>query len=317
MKRRGFFTTIVILLALLLAPNVWAFSDTKGHPAENAIDQLRQAGVVSGYDGDTFDPEGTLTYAQAVHLAVKGFGLNIDNIRFFKEPKASDSFANIKDDAWYAGDFIIAPLNGLNIPRNVEPERAITREEFADLLHGGVAAKGDFPIIELWVTMADEKDVDAAFMDSVQFTLVTKLAQLDDKQRFLPKAALKRGDAADMLWKAMQFVDSQTAAETPMPSADPGYPAGGAAPTNDTVAVKIEKVTDEVNRVTLSWGDKPNPGYRLTIDGISFTDRGEALISYTLHKPVPGQMYAQVITEAKADTYLAAAYKPVAVPTGH
>ncbi|WP_135546975.1 S-layer homology domain-containing protein [Paenibacillus cymbidii] len=316
MKRRGFLTTLVVLLVLLLAPNVWAFSDTKGHPAETAIDQLRQAGVVSGYDGDSFQPEGTLTYAQAVHLMVKGFGLNIDNIRFIKEPKASDSFANVKDDAWYAGDFIIAPLNGLDIPRDIDPERAITREEFTSLLHAGVSAKGDFPIIELWVIIADEQDIDAAKMNSVQFALITKLAQLDEKQRFLPKAALKRGEAADMLWKAMQFVASHSTAETPQPSADPGYPAGGTASTNDVVAVTVEKVDDEVNRVTLSWGEKPNPGYRLTIDGISFTDQGEARISYTLHKPVPGQMYAQVITEAKASTYVAATYKSVAVPSG-
>lgn len=53
----------------------------------------------------------TITAATAVSMIVKGLGLNIDHIRFIKEPKASDFYTKVKDNASYANDFIIASLS--------------------------------------------------------------------------------------------------------------------------------------------------------------------------------------------------------------
>jgi hypothetical protein len=52
----------------------------------------------------------------------------------------------------------------------------------------------------------------------------------------------------------------------------------------------------------------PNPGYRVTIDKIEFLGT-EAVIYYTLHRPDPKMFYPQVITEAKASTFIDAKYE--------
>lgn len=66
-------------------------------------------------------PKNSISAATAVSLIVKGLNLNIDNIRFIKEPKASDYYTKVKDNAPYAGDFIIAQFNGLELPKDINP----------------------------------------------------------------------------------------------------------------------------------------------------------------------------------------------------
>lgn len=80
---------------------------------------------------------------------------------------------------------------------------------------------------------------------------------------------------------------------------------------NQEVTMSIEKVSDEVNKIILSWGSQPNSGYRITIDRIDFNAAGEATVYYNLHYPEPDQMYTQMIAEPKAETYVSSAYKPV------
>jgi hypothetical protein len=113
----------------------------------------------------------------------------------------------------------------------------------------------------------------------------------------LPKQAITRAEAAVWLHKTMKFVEAH---KTP-------------APEEEQVSVKVDKVNDEVNKITLSWGKKPNAGYSIRIESIRFHTDGTADICYVLTNPSPDGMYAQVITEPTATTYLAAGYKPVAV----
>ncbi|WP_409341195.1 S-layer homology domain-containing protein [Paenibacillus sp. MBLB4367] len=285
-----------LLVALLLLPaagSAFAFNDLNGNPAKAAIEQLERDGIVSGVDEHSFKPNESMTNAQAVHLIVKGMKLNIDHIRFIKEPLAGDYFTNVPNDAWYAQSFIVAQLNGLPLAKDIDPSKPITRELFADLLFHALLKTGDYAFIELFVVMKDGDEVTEGRMESIQKLLIAKIAKLDENGKFYPQKAVTRGEAAAMLHAAIVFVKEHSTMNQP----DPEH----------TVTVSSEKVNDEVNKVTLSWGTRPNPGYRLTIDGIAFTGN-EAVISYSLHTPEPGRMYPQVITEAKASTFVASSY---------
>ena len=110
MKRPIVAVSVVLLVFVALTQSVWAFSDTKGHANEAKISELQKLGILSGDPkANTFDPNGKLTYAAGISMIVNGLGLNLDGINFIKEPKVTDSFPNMKDDAWYANAFIIAP----------------------------------------------------------------------------------------------------------------------------------------------------------------------------------------------------------------
>lgn len=297
MIKRWAAVLLALVLLLSIQSNVWAFSDIQGDDAEADIVALRDAGIVSGINPETFAPKGKVTFAQGVQLIVKGFDLNIDHIRFIKEPKASDYFSRIPNDSWYAQAFIIAQLNGLTLAKDVDPTQVMTREQFAKLLYEGMTRKGDFPLISIWMIVQDEKDVSEGYMTAIQNLLIMKVAKLDNNN-FYPKREITRGESVQMLHRAIQFVKEHK-------------PMNPIPPEDSSVTMQTTKVTEDVNQVTVSWGSKPNPGYGISITRIEFQDNGEAWVFYTTHLPDPNKMYPQVIVEPKADTFLASTYNSV------
>lgn len=284
------------LLIFTLGQTVSAFSDIKNDPNEQKIDALQKKGILSGEKDGKFNANGKLTYASGISMLVKGFGLNIDNLRFFKEPKVTDNYTNLKDDAWYSDAIIIAHYNGLEIPTDVKADDEMTREQFAHHLFKAISKKGDYAFIEMFMLINDEKDVNADYMNSVQKLLLSKIATLDAKQNFYPKTAITRGDAAAWLYDGLAFVDSTPPVMT------------GENP-NMNLKLDVTAVNKEVNKVTIS-GQAPHPGYGLRILSVTFED-GQAVIHVETVQPDPDKMYPQVITDIQVVTYVDAELKPV------
>jgi hypothetical protein len=291
--------SIALCCALLFSTSAYAFDDLSADNSSTAkINALHDKGIVSGIDDSTFAPDASLTYAQAVALLVKGFDLNIDNLRFIREPKASDNFANVDDNAWYAHDFIVAYHKGLPIPADVDPNAPIARQDYADLLAHALATTGDYPTVKMFIIIADSDDIAKDKMGSIQDLLLMHIAKLDDQNRFRPTADTTRGVAAELLYNALEFLDQHTAIKPlpPTPAPDPD------------VTKSIDKVTDEVNKVTLSWGEKPNTCYQISITGIEFaTDT--ATVLYETETPQQGVMCGQMIVHPQASTYVDSKYK--------
>jgi hypothetical protein len=199
-------------------------------------------------------------------MIVKGLDLNIDYMRFAKQPAASDIYSNIPNNAWYANAFIIAHYNGLKISKDINPNSTITREQFGDLLVRALEKKG--------------------------------IAELDSNGKFDPKTELTRGEAASWVYNGVRVLADHT-----------NKPA-----TEKQVTITIQKVNDDVNKVTLSRGEKPNSGYGIEINNVQFGKDGQAVITYTLIDPKPDMMYADVITEPKASTYVSSQFKAIVEP---
>jgi len=299
-KRWSLALTLVLIISCLLGGSVLAFNDLDSRADKDILLTMKDKGLISGADGKHFNPEGKLTNAEGIQLIVKGFDLNIDNLRFIKEPKASDYFKNVSDDAWYAQTFIIAQFN-LQLPQDMSPNAVMTREEFAHYLFTGMMTKGEFAFIELYMLINDEDQVNADYMNAIQKLLITKVIELDKDSNLHPKSPITRAEAAVLTYKAMDVVKNLLEQQATVP------------PIDENVQMTVEKVTDEVNKVTVSWGEQPNTGYGITIDRIEFSE-GIATIVYSLHYPEPDKMYAQVIEEKTAVTYVSSAYEPVIAP---
>lgn len=297
MKKLAAVTLTSLLISSLTFSSVFAFSDLEEGQSE-AIVALKNRGIVSGIDSEHYVPKGKISYAQSVQMIVKGLNLNMDKIRFIKQPLASDTYANVPNDAWYADAFIIAHYNGLEIPKDVNPNATISREQFGDLLVRAMETKGNFPLVKMFIVIKDEDQININYQGTLQRLLLYKITQLDQDGKFNPKTELTRGEAANWVYQAIQFVESH---------------AQNQAPASE-VSVKVEKVNDEVNKVTLSK-EMPNPGYGITIQGIEFQNDGQAVIRYTIQKPKPGMMYPQVITVAKAETFVSSKYTAIAKPS--
>jgi len=296
MKKWITMVSATALFCSLTGGSVLAFDDVEGDQKAPVL-SLKDRGVISGIDDKHFVPMGKVSYAQSVHMIVKGLGLNIDNIRFIKQPEASDYFTNVPNNAWYAQSFIIAQLNGLPIPKDVDPNGTMTREQFADLLVHAIEKKGDFPTIKMYIQLADEDQVTPEMNGSVQRLLLYKITNLGQDRKFNPKREMSRGEAAVWLYNAIKLVESH---KSPV--------------QQEEIKVSIEKVTDDVNKVVLSRGEKPTAGYGIAITGIRFEQDGRAVVTYTVSDPAPDSMNAQVITEPKAETYVSSKFKVEAEP---
>lgn len=302
MKKKSLLTlALAVIMIFTLGQSVFAFSDVKNDPNKDKINSLEEQGIISGEHG-RYNPNGKLTYAAGISMIVKGLDLNIDHVRFVKMPLASDNHPNLKDDAWYSQAFVIADFYGLDIPKDVKANDKMTKEQFAHHLFKAMIAKGDYAFIEIFMLINDEKDVNPAYMDSIQKLLITKIASLDRNNNFYPTKAITRGLAAAWLHDAIKFVE-----ETPQVEPLPEQSAF------DQV-LSVEAVTPAINKVTVT-AQMPNPGYGLRIASIQFVDK-QAVIYTEAVNPDPDKMYPQVITEVKVSTYVDSAFKPVLPEVG-
>lgn len=298
MKKIAALSLSILLGSSLTFGSAYAFTDLEEGQA-TAVLALKDRGIVSGFDNEHFVPKGKISYAQSVQMIVKGLDLNMDNLRFIKQPLASDSYSNIPNDAWYADAFIIAHYSNLDIPKDVNPNTTITREQFGNLLVKALETKGQFPLVKMYIEIKDEDQLTLDYQGTIQRLLLYKITALDGNGKFNPKSELTRGEAASWLYNAIRVLEAHVQ-----------------KPQVEEVTVSVEKVNDDVNKVTLSRGIKPNAGYGISIDSIQFQSGGKAIVKYSLQEPQPDMMYAQVMTEAKAVTYVSSNYEVKAEVSG-
>lgn len=218
MKKRSVLmkATIIALLMLTFAGQCFAgvnpFTDINETAEKDKILSLQEQGIIKGYGNGIFAPEAPLTAAQGIQLLVNAFDLNIDNIRFIKEPKASDHFKNADDNAWYADAFIIITFSGLELPSDLDPNAKWTREEFTSHLVKIMELKGNLPMIKLVpADIADNDKLDVLYSGAIQRALVYKLVHLDTNGNFRPKESIARGDAAVQVYNALEYLKTHPA----------------------------------------------------------------------------------------------------------
>jgi hypothetical protein len=205
---------ITAVLAILLQSQVFAaagFTDIDDSPAKDMIISLQERGIVKGIGNNLFAPKDKVTAAQTIQLFVNAFDLNLDNVRFIKEPKATDYFINADNEAWYAEAFIIASVKGLNFPSDLDPNKKMSREEFTYYLVMSMETQYNLPMIKLIpADIADEKDITTEYSGAIQRSLVYGITSLDADGKFNPKEEITREEAASQVFKALEYIKAHT-----------------------------------------------------------------------------------------------------------
>ncbi|NLR58670.1 protease complex subunit PrcB family protein [Chitinophaga polysaccharea] len=242
-------------------------------------------------------PQSRISFGSGIDLIVKGLGLNIDNIRFIKEPKATDYFAKANNKASYASSLIIAANNGIESGRSLNPESPATREQFALALFEAIKSTGPYPETMNWVIIKDEKSFTGGGLQAVQSLSKYKVVTLENGS-FRPKAYITKAEATKMVKAAADFVKSHRGA------------AENDNAGKEVITYTTKPVNDKVKSVELSAGEKPTGGYDLLVNSIVFSGT-DAIIHYKLMPPPPGSMNVQMITTPKATTYIPSTYNVV------
>lgn len=234
-----------------------------------------------------------VSFGHGLDLIVKGLGLNIDNIRFIKEPRATDYFTYANNKASYAQSLIIAANNGIKLNKKTRLDQPMTREQFAESLNEGIQSTGNYPMNMMFIVIKDEAEFSkgsSAVQNLIKFNVLAL-----EKGKFRPKAYITEAEAAKMVKKAAEFVKA--------------HQEKGVLSPPEEVTLTSVAVNADVNRVTISRGSKPNSGYQIMITRIDFANKAEAVVHYKLVDPGAGNSYLQVITEPRAETYISSFYK--------
>lgn len=192
------------------------FTDLTNTSAQDKIIALQEKGYIKGIGDNLFAPDNTITAAEGIQLIVNAFGLNIDNIRFFKKPEATDYFTKANDNDWYAGTLIIASLNGFDLPKDLDPNALWTREEFTYRLIHVMESHYNMPMINIIpAEVADEDQMTIEYSGAIQRSLKYGITTLDTDKKFSPKAEITRADAAEQIYNALEYIKAHPAPPAP------------------------------------------------------------------------------------------------------
>ncbi|MGN8226963.1 S-layer homology domain-containing protein [Paenibacillus polymyxa] len=187
------------------------FKDLNNVSGKEKIISLKDQGLLKGVSDTQFLPSSKVTAAQGIQLISGGLQLSLAAIDFNKAPQASGLFTHVKDTAWYAEAFINAHYNGVEIPKDIDPAKALTKEEFTYMLIQGMEKASALPMIKIApANIADDSELEPSYQGSIQRSLVYKVNTLDANEKFHPKKEITRAEAAVMLYNALEYLNTHT-----------------------------------------------------------------------------------------------------------
>ena len=127
-----------ITVDVTFIPEDWPFADvTEDKWYYDAVAYVYQQGIMVGMSETTFEPNTTVNRAQVVQM--------LYNLEGQPQVSGDSGFSDIRDDQWYAKAVAWASANDVVAgyeDGTFRPTRAVTREEFAQILYNYAKFKG-------------------------------------------------------------------------------------------------------------------------------------------------------------------------------
>ena len=226
-------TVILVVLSMvmsLLVPSAMAFSDTKGHWAEQAITRWENAGVIGGYEDGQFRPDQALTRGELAAMISTIFHLS---------QTAANRYPDLPSGEWYTPYMLRCVAAGFlaGTDTGAEPLAMVNREQAA-------------VIFARAFMIPEETSSDTGFFDQWQISdWARPFVRAMKNQKMIagiggnlyaPKQPLTRAQAVTILNAAIaQYVDEENAQITPAQNGITMITASGVTVTGnaDTVLV--------------------------------------------------------------------------------
>ncbi|TDQ36772.1 S-layer homology domain-containing protein [Aureibacillus halotolerans] len=281
MKKRLIATLAAVTAYTFTTGQVAAFSDTNDHRFADSIQALEEQGVLQGDESGLFMPNKELTYGAAAAMLSRGLSIQPKTL----QPAVADTYTEMRNTAWYAS-YVQALLDhDIVLPKETAATQSLTREAFANLLHQAIRTTGEYTTTLQYIVLADEEKVNPEYMGSIQFLLITDIADLTQDETFAPQTKITRAEAAHWLANAVEYVESYKAES---PEADQNSPQ-----------VSVQEVDGEAvgdQRQVQFTVEAPTPGYALHVANVEYQE-GVATVTLELQSPPPDSIQLQVITE--------------------
>lgn len=185
-----------------------SFKDVLNIKEAPEILALQERGIIKGTSDSMYAPNRMLKSVEGIHMINAAFDLNLDLVRFIKEPLATDYFTNVDDKAWYAYGLIIATVNGVELPADLDPKAYWTKEEFLYRLVSTLEAKFELPMIKLDpVEIKDAESITTEYSGLLQRALHYGIITLDPDGNLNANKNLTRAEAASILLKTIEYAE--------------------------------------------------------------------------------------------------------------
>lgn len=242
-----------------LAAEAVSFSDIQGHWGQQAITDVVNAGLFSGIDADTFDPDGSMTRGMFVSVLYR-LSEKLDG----PAPTGADaSFQDVSADAWYAQAVSWAVKSGVTAgysDTRFAPDELVTREQMCAFLIrflnymgydlSGYQASGKFD---------DDAAISAWAKDAVYLSQALGLVKGVGGNVFNPSATATRASVAVIMDELMDKTDELVQPAKPTPTTKPsggGGGGGGGSTTTALSGIYILRNEVDVTGAALHSGDE-------------------------------------------------------------
>ena len=188
---------LALILMLSFSINAFAavedtgFSDVDaGSWYADAVEYVRDNGLMSGTSDTAFDPEGTMTRAMLAQALYRAAGS--------PAVSGSDSFTDTQKGAWYADAVLWASQQGVVSGYGdglFGVDDPVTREQIAVILWRDAGS----PSAEAGLDFADESTISAYAGQAVDWARANGIVSGADGNRFLPQNNATRAQIAVML----------------------------------------------------------------------------------------------------------------------
>ncbi len=219
---KQFIAMLVLVLAFaMVIPQsfVSAGDDITGHYFENEIRQLEALKIMEGDGKGTFYPDAQISRAEFAALVVRS--LNLDTAQVASNTFSSAAvtaseivFSDVPSGKWFYEPVYSAVELGIvkGYGDLFMPEKKISREEMAMMMIRALDTKA---IISepATITYDDEDQIQAIFLDAVKRLANLEIMKGKGENKFAPKDATKRGEAAAVLSRMLNII-------SPPPSLD-------------------------------------------------------------------------------------------------
>jgi len=211
---------LLLLVAIILAfPGVVSaqlltgdFIDIRGHWAVQDIEAVSSLGLMNG-TGTTdqgfrvFSPEGTVNRAQLAAVLQRTFQLDYGQIRFIKQPLASDYYQDVDNGAWYADDLVMCAINNIFAASgDFCPDLPVTRLEIAQAIYRCFNTKGiSVPMIMMMPIFQDTNSLSHEDINAIVFVNNTGIMK-GNNNYFRPEENMTRAELATVLKRCVSLM---------------------------------------------------------------------------------------------------------------
>lgn len=222
MQRNRKHILLVAMLILLVFPGIALaqldpgdYIDIHGHWAEQDIQLLDQLGIMNGMGTNAqgfkvFAPESSVARAQLAKVLTDTFQLDYGQLRFIKQPAASDYYRDVENTSWYSNSVVMCAINQIFNPTgdyNFEPAADVTRIEMAGAIYRSFNAKGiSIPMIRMMPVYNDTQDLYQDDMNALVFVSNTGIMR-GDGQNFRPADRVTRAELARTINRCIELIN--------------------------------------------------------------------------------------------------------------